>query len=89
MSTTSREWAELEYLSAHIGKLLSRYHAAQAMAKISKCFGASKTIELEIAETTAMRDVLVSRLSDHVADQIIAPAAPGTRWRPSAAPASQ
>jgi hypothetical protein len=75
MNTTSREWAELEYLSAHIGKLHSRYQAARAMASISKCFGAIKTIELEIAETTAMRDVLVSRLSDRVADQIVAPAA--------------
>ncbi len=75
MNMTSREWAELEYLSAHIGKLLSRYHAARAMAKLSKCFGAIKTIEMEIAETTAMRDVLVNRLSDRVADQVIAPAA--------------
>ena len=75
MSTTSREWAELEYLSAHIGKLHRRYQAARAMAKISGCFGAIKTIELEIAETTAMRDVLVSRLSDRVASHVIAPTA--------------
>ena len=74
MNMTPREWAELEYLSAHIGKLHSRYQAARAMAMISKCFGAIKTIELEIAETTAMRDVLVSRLSDRVADKVIAPA---------------
>ena len=74
MSTTSREWAELEYLSAHIGKLHSRYQAARAMAMISKCFGAIKTIELEIAETMAMRNVLVTHLSDRVADQVIAPA---------------
>jgi hypothetical protein len=78
MNMTPREWAELEYLSAHIGKLHSRYEAARAMARISECFGAIKTIELEIAETMAMRDVLVSRLSDRVADQVIAPAAAET-----------
>jgi hypothetical protein len=75
MNMTSREWAELEYLSAHIGKLHTRYEAARAMARISKCFGAIKTIELEIAETMAMRNVLVTHLSDRVADQVIAPAA--------------
>lgn len=45
------------------------------MAKISKCFGALKAIELEIAETAAMRKVLVSHLSERVASQIIAPPA--------------
>ncbi len=75
MNTTSQEWAELEYLSAHIGKLYSRYQSAQAMATISQCFGAIKAIELEIAETAAMRDVLVGRLSDRVASHVIAASA--------------
>ena len=75
MNTTSQEWAELEYLSAHIGKLHSRYQSARAMARISQCFGALKTIEREIAETAEMRDDLVSRLSDRVADQVLAPSA--------------
>ena len=75
MNTTSQEWAELEYLSAHISKLHSRHQAARAMAKISKCFGAIKAIEREIAETAAMRKVLVSHLSERVASQIIAPLA--------------
>jgi hypothetical protein len=75
MNTTSQEWAELEYLSAHIGKLHSRYQAARAMARISQCFGALKAIELEIAETAAMREVLLSQLSDHVASHVIAPSA--------------
>jgi hypothetical protein len=75
MITTSREWAELEYLSAHIGKLHSRYQAARAMARISECFGATKAIEREIAETAEMRDVLVNRLTDRVANQVIATSA--------------
>ncbi|HEV2336879.1 MAG TPA: hypothetical protein VGS13_15350 [Stellaceae bacterium] len=72
MITMSQEWAELEYLSAHIGKLYSRYQAARAMATISQCFGALKAIEREIAETAEMRDVLVSHLSDRVASHVIA-----------------
>ena len=75
MNTTLRDWAELEYLSAHIGKLHSRYQAARAMARISQCFGAIKAIEREIADTAAMREMLVRHLSDHVASHVIAPSA--------------
>jgi hypothetical protein len=75
MITTSQAWAELEYLSAHIGKLHSRYQSASAMARISQCFGATAAIEREIAETAEMRAVLVSRLSDRVANQVIATSA--------------
>jgi hypothetical protein len=70
MNTTSRDWAELEYLTAHIRNLHRRRQAARAMAKVSKCFGAIKVIEREIAATAAMRASLVNRLSEDVADQV-------------------
>jgi hypothetical protein len=70
MNTTSRDWADLEYLTTHIRNLHRRRNAARAMAKISKCFAAIKVIDREIAETTAMRASLVNRLSDDVADQV-------------------
>jgi hypothetical protein len=76
MDTSSQDWAELEYLTAHIGRLQRRRKAAQAMAKISKCFGAIKAIETEIATTTAMRKRLVNRLTEELASQITAPATP-------------
>ena len=78
MNTTSQEWAELEILSAHIGKLHSRYQSARAMARISQCFGALNAIEREIAETAEMRDALVGRLTDRVADRVIASSATPT-----------
>jgi hypothetical protein len=70
MNTTSRDWAELEYLTVHIRNLHRRRNGAQAMARVSKCFAAIKVIDLEIAETTAMRASLVNRLSEDVADQV-------------------
>jgi hypothetical protein len=74
MNTNSQDWAELEYLTAHIRNLHRRRHAARAMAKVSKCFAAIKVIDREIAETTAMRASLINRLSEGVACQITAPA---------------
>ena len=44
------------------------------MAKVSKCFGAIKLIEREIAATAAMRKVLVGRLCEGLAHQVTAPA---------------
>jgi hypothetical protein len=70
MNTTSRDWADLEYLTAHIRNLHRRRNAARAMAKISKCFAAIKVIDREIAETTAMRASLVNRLSEDVANEV-------------------
>jgi hypothetical protein len=74
MNANSEDWAELEYLTAHIRNLHRRREAARAMAKVSKCFGAIKVIDRELATTREMRAVLVSRLSEGVANQIGAPA---------------
>jgi hypothetical protein len=70
MNATSQDWAELEFLTAHIRNLRRRCQAARAMAKVSKCFGAIKLIEREIAATAAMRASLVNRLSEDVANQV-------------------
>ena len=75
MNATSEHWAELEYLTAHIRNLRRRREAVRAMAKVSKCFGAIKVIDREIATAQEMRAVLLNRLSEGVANQIAAPAA--------------
>jgi len=74
MNANSEDWAELEYLTAHIRNLHRRRRAARAMAKLSKCFAAIKVLDREIAATAAMRASLVSRLSEGVANRIAAPA---------------
>ena len=51
------------------------------MAKLSKCFGAIKVIEREIAATAAMRKQLVIRLSEGLANQVNAPLAPPAESR--------
>jgi hypothetical protein len=76
MNATSENWAELEYLTAHVRNLHRRREAARAMAKVSQCFGAIKVIDCEIAATEEMRAVLVSRLSEGVANQIAGPSIP-------------
>jgi hypothetical protein len=71
MGRDSLEWMELEQLSAHIGDLHRRYGVERAMKRVN----ATKAIEREIVETMAQRQRLLGRLSDRLANQIVASSA--------------
>jgi hypothetical protein len=71
MQKDSLDWMELEQLSAQIGDLHRRYRVERAMKRIH----ATKAIERELVETMAQRQRLLGRLSDRLANQIVAASA--------------
>jgi hypothetical protein len=65
---SSLDWVELEQLSVHIDKLQNRYRTERATTRSS----ATAAIERELVESMSLRQRLIGRLCDHLANQVVA-----------------